>query len=88
MQRSLYEMDIENSINRAKNEGVEEGKAVGIAEGKIEAETAERIAFIQGLIRIGQSHEQIIDFLVKVRHFTVEQAENYYQTAIRQDKTY
>lgn len=77
MQRSLYEMDIENSINRAKSQGLEEG----LNKGEAKAETSERIALIQGLIDIGQSHEQIIDFLVKIRHFSVEQAESYYKAA-------
>ncbi|WP_076460448.1 hypothetical protein [Limosilactobacillus caccae] len=34
MQRSLYEMDIENSIALAKEQGLSQGKAAGIKEGR------------------------------------------------------
>ena len=69
MQRSLYEMDIENSIALAKEQGLSQGK------------DEERVAMVRGLLDIGQQHDQIIKFLVKTRNLTTKQAESYYQAA-------
>ena len=79
MQRSLYEMDIENSIALAKEQGLSQGLEKGLSQGKDE----ERVAMVRGMLDIGQQHDQIIKFLVKTRNLTTKQAESYYQAAIR-----
>ena len=91
MQRSLYEMDIENSIALAKEQGLSQGlekglsqgKAAGIKEGLSQGKDEERVAMVRGLLNIGQQHDQIINFLVKTRNLTTKQAESYYQAAIK-----
>ncbi|WP_076460092.1 Rpn family recombination-promoting nuclease/putative transposase [Limosilactobacillus caccae] len=83
MQRSLYEMDIENSIALAKEQGLSQGKAAGIKEGLSQGKDEERVAMVRGLLDIGQQHDQIINFLVKTRNLTTKQAESYYQAAIK-----
>ena len=67
MQRSLYEMDIENSIALAKEQGLSQGKT-----------KAER-QIIQKLINGGKSREEVINFMEQILELSPAQAEKYYQ---------
>lgn len=75
MQRTLYEMDIENDRRRAILEGRKEGRDEGVDE--------ERLALVRDLIDSGQTKEQVENFLVNIRKFSPQQAQKYYQLAIK-----
>ncbi|WP_076459746.1 hypothetical protein [Limosilactobacillus caccae] len=75
MQRSLYEMDIENSIALAKEEGLEKGLSQG------EAKKERQI--IQKLINGGKSREEVINFMEQILELSPAQAEKYYQKLTR-----
>ena len=75
MQRSLYEMDIENSIALAKEEGLEKGLSQG------EAKKERQI--IQKLINGGKSREEVINFMEQILDLSPVQAEEYYQKLTR-----
>lgn len=65
MRLSLYEMDREYDLKQAKLQGQYE----------------ERIQFVAGLIRQGQSKEQILSFLTTIMNIPQDQAEEYYRQA-------
>ncbi|MFQ9705981.1 MAG: Rpn family recombination-promoting nuclease/putative transposase [Limosilactobacillus pontis] len=65
MRLSLYEMDHEYDLKQAKLQGQNE----------------ERIQFVAGLIRQGQSKEQILSFLTTIMNIPQDQAEEYYRQA-------
>lgn len=65
MQRSLYEMDMENARNEAVKEGHERGLQQGLQEegleqGMQQGSDNERLALVTDLIKSGQSKEQVI----------------------------
>ncbi|WP_076459799.1 hypothetical protein [Limosilactobacillus caccae] len=87
MQRSLYEMDIENSIALAKEQGLSQGlekglsqgKAAGIKEGLSQGKTKAERQIIQKLINGGKSREEVINFMEQILELSPAQAEKYYQ---------
>ena len=99
MQRSLYEMDIENSIALAKEQGlsqglekglsqgkaagIKEGRAAGIEEGLSQGKTKTERQIIQKLINGGKSREEVINFMEQILELSPAQAEKYYQKLTR-----
>lgn len=53
----------------------------GRQEGKEEGKQEEKLNLIHGLLRHGQTREQVIDFLVKIIRISPAQAEKYYKRA-------
>ena len=97
MQRTLYEMDIENDCKRAVEEGkqqglrqgLEEGKQQGIEQGVQQGHQQglndERLALVKDLINSGQSKEQVLQFLTQIRKLPENEAEKYYHQARNTD---
>ncbi|WP_225209612.1 hypothetical protein [Limosilactobacillus avistercoris] len=97
MQRTLYEMDIENDRKRAVEEGkcqglhqgLEEGKQQGIEQGVQQGHQQglndERLALVKDLINSGQSKEQALQFLTQIRKLPENKAEKYYHQAKNND---
>ncbi|WP_076460450.1 hypothetical protein [Limosilactobacillus caccae] len=99
MQRSLYEMDIENSIALAKEQGlsqglekglsqgkaagIKEGRAAGIEEGLSQGKPKTERQIIQKLINGGKSREEVINFMEQILELSPAQAEKYYQKLTR-----
>ena len=81
MQRTLYEMDIENDRRRAVLEGRKEGLQEGRQEGRSEGVDEERLALVRDLISSGQTKEQAENFLINIRKLSPQQAQYYYQLA-------
>ncbi|WP_076460090.1 hypothetical protein [Limosilactobacillus caccae] len=89
MQRSLYEMDIENSIALAKEQGLSQGKAAGIKEGRAagieeglsQGKAEERTRGIHNLIysleRLGTSKATIKQNLMELYQLSSKEAESY-----------
>ena len=93
MQRSLYEMDIENSIALAKEQGLEqglsqgkaagikEGRAVGIEEGLSQGKAEERTRGIHNLVyslkRLGTPKATIKQNLMELYQLSSKEAESY-----------
>ena len=93
MQRTLYEMDIENDRRRAvlegrkeglqegRQQGRKEGRQEGRQEGRSEGVDEERLALVRDLISSGQTKEQAENFLINIRKLSPQQAQYYYQLA-------
>ena len=73
MQRSLYEMDIENSIALAKEEGLEKG----LSQGKAEERTRGIHNLIYSLERLGTPQTTIKQNLMELYRLSSEEAESY-----------
>lgn len=95
MQRTLYEMDIENDRRRAVLEGRQEGHQKGLQEelqeglqkgrkeGRDEGVDEERLALVRDLIDSGQTKEQVESFLINIRKLSPQQAQKYYRLALK-----
>ncbi|WP_076459745.1 Rpn family recombination-promoting nuclease/putative transposase [Limosilactobacillus caccae] len=81
MQRSLYEMDIENSIALAKEEGLEQGLSQGLEKGLSQGKAEERTRGIHNLIysleRLGTPQTTIKQNLMELYQLSSEEAESY-----------